>query len=225
MAQQALNNLGLNNNWDTGASGWKAGVDNNFLLLDGLVQSNVFTRATTAPPSAPAAGDRYLIPHTGATGAWAAHPDAYAAWSGSAWVFAAPIEGWTTYVLDENLELIFNGSGWKPRKPVAFGLTASSTSGVLTLDTSLAEVFDILLHENVTTLTLSNAVAAPNVTRVLLRLTQNSTGGYTIAWPTYKTVAGTAYVVSAAANAVDLVRLTSFDAGSIWYLEPSKGFA
>jgi uncharacterized cupin superfamily protein len=38
-------------------------------LLDGVVQLSVLSRAQTAPPANPAAGDRYILP-SGATGAW-----------------------------------------------------------------------------------------------------------------------------------------------------------
>jgi hypothetical protein len=228
MAQQALQNLGLNNNWDTASSGWKAGTDNNYLVLDGLVQPNVFTRATGAPPGSPAAGDRYLVPHTGAAGAWVGHADSYVAYSGSAWVFVSPLEGWSVYVSDEHKWLTWTGSAWVPRGLRASGAaaaTATSVSGVLVLDTYFGEVFDVVLHENVTTLSLAHAVGAPNVTRMLVRLTQDGTGGWTIAWPPHTTPGGTPYVVSPAAGAVDLVRLTSFDAGLNWYLESAQAFA
>jgi hypothetical protein len=101
--------------------------------------------------------------------------------------------------------------------------TATIASGVLVLDASLGAGFNVTLNANVTTLTLSNAVASPDITRILVRLAQDATGGRTITLPaSVKCIGGTPYVPTPAALSVDLIRLTSFDAGTTWYLESSQ---
>ena len=60
-------------------------------LLDGVVQLSVLSRAQTAPPANPVAGDRYILP-SGATGAWAGFDDSLAHWEENAWRIIPPKE-------------------------------------------------------------------------------------------------------------------------------------
>jgi hypothetical protein len=229
MSQTALTNLGINYNWNVGEDGWKAGVDNNWVLLDGLVQANVFSKSTTTPPGTPAAGDRYIVPASGATGAWSAKANNYTVWNGTAWIFVAPLEGWLIEVADEDKWYYSTGSAWKVhsmREGAASGRTLAIVSNVVTVDLSLGLAFDLTLTANVTTFTLSNPAASGDVTQALIRIKQDGTGGRTITWPAaLKWPAGVAYVVSTAANAVDLLRLTSYDGGTTWYGDPTKAYA
>lgn len=80
-------------------------------LLDTLVQLAVLDRDLTAPPGAPSEGQRWIV-KTGATGAWASHVDAIAAWQDGAWQFSTPRVGWLAYVIDESVLLTWNGSAW-----------------------------------------------------------------------------------------------------------------
>lgn len=80
-------------------------------LLDGLVQAAVKSRAVAAPPSSPAAGDRYLVA-TPPTGVWFGQADKLAYFMDGAWRFLAPQEGWTLWVDDEDVLLSFNGTAW-----------------------------------------------------------------------------------------------------------------
>lgn len=234
MTQQALNNLGLNNGWNTAASGWKAGMDSDLLFLDGLVQPNVISSTTTAPPGSPAAGDRYLVPPAGATGAWAGKANQYTVWSGAAnatpaWAFVAPLEGWEIYIVDKARWVTFFGSAWVPSRMRGVGktLAAGTIAGaVLTMDLSQGAAFDVLLTANITTWTMTAPVASPDVTKVTVRVKQDATGGRTLVLPVgTKTPAGAVYAVSAAANAIDLLEFTSYDAGATWYLVAQKAFA
>ena len=61
-------------------------------ILDTLVQLAVADRDLTAPPGAPAEGQRWIVKATG-TGAWAGHNNAIAAWQDGAWQFSAPQTG------------------------------------------------------------------------------------------------------------------------------------
>ena len=66
-----------------------------------------------APPGGEAKGDRYLV-GTG-SGAWAGHDEAIATYTGAAWIFDTPAEGWETYCIDEAAYLFFNGAAWVNR--------------------------------------------------------------------------------------------------------------
>lgn len=80
-------------------------------ILDTLVQLAVLDRDLTAPPGSPAEGQRWIV-KTGATGAWAGHDDAIAAWQDGGWQFSTPQTGWVAYVVDEGTLLVWDGSAW-----------------------------------------------------------------------------------------------------------------
>ncbi len=80
-------------------------------VLDTLVQLAVLDRDLTAPPGSPAEGQRWIV-KTGATGAWASHVNAIAAWQDGVWQFSTPRIGWLAYVVDESVLLAWDGSAW-----------------------------------------------------------------------------------------------------------------
>lgn len=80
-------------------------------ILDTLVQLAVLDRDLTAPPGSPAEGQRWIV-KAGATGLWAGHDNAIAAWQDGAWLFSAPKTGWVAFVVDEGTLLVWNGSAW-----------------------------------------------------------------------------------------------------------------
>jgi hypothetical protein len=88
-------------------------VNEALVRLDALVQLAAKDRHLSAPPGAPADGDRYIVA-AGATGAWLGRDHQIAAWSGGAWTFHAPREGWLAWVQDEDVCLSFDGAGWVP---------------------------------------------------------------------------------------------------------------
>lgn len=97
--------------------------------------------------------------------------------------------------------------------------TPSSSAGTLTLDMTTANVFEVTLTENVTTLTLSNPPATGKAGSLTLILKQDATGGRTFAWPaSVKSAGGTDQVISSAANAIDIYTLLTTDAGTTWYV-------
>jgi Protein of unknown function (DUF2793) len=77
-------------------------------ILDTLVQLAVLDRDLTAPPASPAEGQRWLV-RAAATGAWAGHDNAIAAWQDGGWQFSAPRTGWIAFVADEGTLLVLNG--------------------------------------------------------------------------------------------------------------------
>jgi hypothetical protein len=80
-------------------------------ILDTLVQLAVLDRDLTAPPASPTEGQRWIV-KSGATGAWAGHDNAIAAWQDGGWQFSAPQTGWCAFVADEGTLLVWNGTAW-----------------------------------------------------------------------------------------------------------------
>lgn len=81
-------------------------------MLDALLQISVLSRALAAPPPNPAEGECYLVPETGATGAFTGHEGDLAAFQDGAWAFYSPAPGWTVFVQDELALIVRADSGW-----------------------------------------------------------------------------------------------------------------
>lgn len=79
--------------------------------LDALVQVTVQSAALAAPPGSPVEGQRWIVA-VAATGAWAGQSGKIAAWQDGAWVFYAPLDGWTAVDVSTDTLLVFNaGTG------------------------------------------------------------------------------------------------------------------
>lgn len=87
-------------------------VNEAFRDLDVLVQPVVLDKDQNAPPGSPAEGDSYIIPATGAVGAWSTQAKNIAAWRDGGWLFFVPKAGWTFYVLDEAKLYRYSGTAW-----------------------------------------------------------------------------------------------------------------
>jgi hypothetical protein len=73
---------------------------------------------TNVIPGSPANGDRYLVT-TGASGAWAGHVDAVAAWTtddpanpSGVWEFHAPGEGWLVWSPTDGELFVYTAGAW-----------------------------------------------------------------------------------------------------------------
>lgn len=148
MPQTALLNIGLNYDWDAGSDGWKAGVDNNWVLLDALCQGNVIT-VQNAQPGTPAAGDRYIIGTSPTGAAWSGNANAVAVYYAAVgWVIQSPVEGWVLYDRTADLFRFWTGTAWrvlnsgfpKTQALVAGNVTIAGddNGGTIELDTSAA---------------------------------------------------------------------------------------
>lgn len=98
------------------ASGWASNEAVPKSYIDQLTagidwQDSVLDKDLTAPPGSPTTGDRYII-ETGATGAWATHDGKIAEWNGTSWDFTVPNEGFSTWVEDEDIAYVYNGTAW-----------------------------------------------------------------------------------------------------------------
>ncbi len=101
-------------------------------ILDTLVQLAVFDRDLTAPPGSPAEGQRWIVRAT-ATGVWAGHENAIAAWQDGAWQFCPPQTGWLAYVVDEGALLAWSGSAWVDALSALTSLNNMTLLGVGTM--------------------------------------------------------------------------------------------
>lgn len=105
-----------------------------------------------------------------------------------------------------------------PRTEITSG--PSSSSNVLDLDLSVSNVFVVTLNENITTTTISNVISGTNVQVILLKLTQDGTGGFTFSFPSGTIWAGgSAPTITVAANAIDIYKLTTYDNGTSYFGE------
>ncbi len=79
--------------------------------LDAVVQLSVKDRDLTNPPASPVDGDRFVVAIGGA-GVWAGKDGQIAAFQDNAWSFYVPRTGWLSYVADEAILYIYNGTSW-----------------------------------------------------------------------------------------------------------------
>ena len=79
--------------------------------LEGLVQSSVINRTTTAPPGSPADGDSYIIASP-ATGVWAGKETDIATYFDGQWYFAEPSVGFLVYDAATTVHVKWNGTSW-----------------------------------------------------------------------------------------------------------------
>lgn len=83
-------------------------------VLAGRHYFAVKSATTSAPPSSPAAGDHYLIPASGASGAWAGKGGKVAIWRSSldGWLFATPPDGARATAADTDDSWLKAGGVW-----------------------------------------------------------------------------------------------------------------
>jgi hypothetical protein len=107
---RALPGLGLTGFWPLGNSGWKPGMDVNLQTLSALVCGAVVSR-TASLPGSPSLGSVYIVPAGAPSNA-----NRLAIWDGApgaeAWVYLLPKAGWHFYVVDESLNVQWNGTSW-----------------------------------------------------------------------------------------------------------------
>ena len=80
------------------------------LRLDIAAVASVQSADVAAPPSAPVAGQCWIVA-AGATGAWAGHEGDLAGWTSSGWRFVQPLPGMELWVEDRGHRMMWH-SGW-----------------------------------------------------------------------------------------------------------------
>lgn len=104
-------------------------------------------------------------------------------------------------------------------------VTATQSTGSITLDCNLSNVFATTLTASITAPTYSNAHDGQTINWFI---TQGGAGSFTVAWggvTAVKWPGGTAGVLSTAVGAVDLAVLTYRSSTGFWYATLSKAFA
>ncbi len=104
--ERTLPGLGLTGYWTLGTNGWKDGMDANVRLLSAVAMLVALSR-TDALPGVPTDGMVYIVVSTDPT-----NPNKIAIRDLGAWVYIAPAEGWTAYVVDDLEHVYFNGANW-----------------------------------------------------------------------------------------------------------------
>ena len=79
--------------------------------LDALTQISVASRSVANPPLSPGEGVRYITPAS-ATGAWVGAAGRLAAFQDGAWMFFTPRIGWTAWIADEAIAVVYSGTSW-----------------------------------------------------------------------------------------------------------------
>ena len=90
------------------------------------------------------------------------------------------------------------------------------SSGTLTLNCSLGNVFAVSLNAAITTLTISNIPTTGNAFGITLAFTCDGTAR-AVTWPAAVKWSGSAPTLSSTNNKVDIFVLTTWDGGTTWY--------
>ena len=99
------------------------------------------------------------------------------------------------------------------------------SSGVVDIDCALGDYFTLALTANVTSITFSNLPSSGHGASLMVRITQDSTAR-TVAWPaSFKWAGGSAGAVSTGSGAIDVLAISTFDAGTSWRATLAKAFA
>lgn len=111
------------------------------LRLDVAVQPVVVAVAPAAVPASPLPGQCWIV-GTGATGAWAGHDGALAAWTGGGWRFVEAFEGLSAWSVADGGIARYLVSGWQVagRQPAV-----AEPSGGATVDAQARAVLVALL--------------------------------------------------------------------------------
>ena len=136
--------------------------------------------------------------------------------SGNHYVSNTPVNGYATGAMD------FQGLPLKKPQLQAYNETVGTpaiASGVLTLDLSTANVFNVAHNANITTLTITDAPATDISKSFTLNLTQDATGGRTITLPaSIKNPGGVAPTLTVTASKRNKLVLDTTDGGTTWDL-------
>jgi hypothetical protein len=103
--------------------------------------------------------------------------------------------------------------------------TLPIVSNEITLDLSSFEYFEVVLTDNVSTVTITNVVSG-KVNYFSLMVEQDGVGGRTFTTPgTWVYPGGVPYTVSSGIGAIDTLRGVSYDDGTTWLVTFNKGYS
>jgi len=103
-------------------------------------------------------------------------------------------------------------------------VTAASST---TIDITSGNVIALSHGTNITTLTISNPSPTGSACSLtIVRVKDNSATARTITWPaSVKWVGAVAPTLTSSANAVDIISMVTYDAGTTWYASSALNFA
>lgn len=157
----------------------------------------ILDRDLTAPPGSPSDGDAYIIAAS-ATGDWVGQDGKGTVYS-NGWRFFTAYDGWNFFLADENLWMYYDGTNYYALK----GIFALPGATPFTPDLGLGATFTVTLVAN-STISNPSTNLLPGQ-RYVFEVTQDGTGGWTLAWGTeYEFAGGTAPTPSAGAGDVDV---------------------
>lgn len=138
MAASTGPNLGLSYGWTPrnggtpGDSGWGDPVSANFKKMDALLGLSVLS-ASVVSPAVTTDGTRYIVPASGASGAFAGKANQVAVRVAGAWEFYAPSRGWLAENQATGGIVKFDGTNWVSLDAAAVHLDMSNPgAGVIT---------------------------------------------------------------------------------------------
>jgi hypothetical protein len=111
--------------------------------IDALLGARVLSRNRTAPPSAPAPGDAWIVP-AGATGAWQGREGSMAIFGDGGWRFAEVTPGITAWIEDEAAMAVKTAAGWL-RIATGPGAAIIDPAGGSTVDSEARSALSALL--------------------------------------------------------------------------------
>lgn len=101
--------------------------------------------------------------------------------------------------------------------PSVAALSIAAGAVTINLGNGANRNFTLALTENVTSIAFTNPPAAGYVAEIEVLMTQDGTGGRTVALPgSFKALGGSDTLVAAAANAVTLLSAKTFNQGTAW---------
>lgn len=188
--------------------------------LDALMNRGAQDKDLATPPGSPSAGDLYIVGNS-ATDDWAGK-EGQIAYYEQLWRFIVPNAGMRIFVADEGTLYAYDGTNWLPEHHLLRTVSITASSGsALEIDAHVS-LHDVTL-DDACTLSISNAPASGNVGLLTLLVRQDATGSRTITWPAaVKWAGGSAPTLTTTAGALDIIALTTHDAGTTW-LEMSRG--
>lgn len=114
--------------------------------------------------------------------------------------------------------LTYNGTNWV-NTPIEYYDTQAvltNLAGIVNIDAH-GDFYTLAIAANVTSVTFSNLPPAGKAKTIEIRITQDSTGGWTFALPaSFKAIATSDTAIQSAANSITILTIKTFDQGTRW---------
>ena len=210
--------------WEEGTLQNDVPANDNSLRIEAILRGAL---SVANSPSVSVDGTVYIV-GSAPTGAFSTFDeDDLTIYYGGTWYAWAPVEtlvvyiGDTPYQWDGSWTDVSGGGGGSDRSTVS----ATATSGTVTVDYALGDYFTLGLTGNVTAWSFTNMPGSGKGASLMIRITQDSTPR-TVAWPaSFRWAGGAVPTVSTASGAVDVLAITTFDNGTTWRATLAKAFA